>query len=104
MEVPVAAFQRINYGSEIERVAKILFLINPLNFKNQKEIEDYILFLSTRYVYDCKEKNTQPTITGTAGWYVTFIPNDYDDECDYNAEVTLMPYVVEKYLQGQGLI
>lgn len=81
----------------LEDTVKVLMQINRLGSPNAESKASYIQRIAENYAADCESKGEVPTITGTGGWYVTFIPSE-SDEFDYGVEVTLMPYVVAKHL------
>ena len=89
--------------SGIVDTVKVLFAINNNGSPNEASMENYIMSLATNYAKDCISRNEIPTITGTGGWYVTFIPCE-DEEYDYVVEVTIMAYVVARYLKLQKVI
>lgn len=91
---------RINWSdSSIKTAAAIIFEINPNQHQTVEDVESYIISLTANYVNRQIADDNQPTFTGTGGWYVTLGP-DSGEGYDYWAEVTLMPYVVKKYLEG----
>lgn len=83
--------------SGLEDTVKVLMQINRLGSPNAESKASYIQRIAANYAADCESKGEVPTITGTGGWYVTFIPSE-SDEFDYTVEVTLMAYVVAKHL------
>jgi hypothetical protein len=77
---------------------RVIFAINRNGHTSESSLESYIMSLATKYAMDCKSRGETPTMTGTGGWFVTFIPYE-DEEYDYVVEVTLMSYVIAKYLE-----
>jgi len=97
-------FVRLDWKySSAELAAKVLFKINRNGHTSEQNICNYITDCAMKYAMDCIANNEQPTITGTGGWYVTFIPTN-DPDYSHSVEVTLMPYAVEKYLESEGLM
>ena len=97
--------------SGLDKTAKVIYAINPNGHTSPESVESYIISLATKYAADCEANRKVPTITGTGGWYVTFIPasgDEFDPESgefyDYNVEVTLMSYTVERYLKETGVL
>jgi hypothetical protein len=86
-----------DYSGLVDAV-RVIFAINKNGHTSESSLESYIMSLATKYAMDCKSRGETPTMTGTGGWYVTFIPYE-DGEYDYNVEVTLMSYVIAKYLE-----
>jgi hypothetical protein len=100
----INAMARIDWQySSIDKTARVLMEVNPLQHKNVESLENYIMYLATNYAIECEKNNEVPTITGTGGWYVSFVPSE-GSEYDYNVEVTLMSYVIEQYLKSKGLM
>lgn len=91
-----------SYSGIVDTV-RVIFAVNNNGFRNEESLENYIMSLATNYVVDCTSKGEVPSMTGTGGWYVTFIPTE-EEEYDYVAEVTLMSYVIAKYLESQGVL
>jgi hypothetical protein len=89
--------------SGIDRTARVILAINPNGFRNVESVENYIMYLATDYCIRCQKEGIRPTITGTGGWYVSFVPSE-EEGYDYNVEVTLMSYVVERYLKETGVL
>lgn len=83
--------------SGLEDCVKVLMQINRLGSPNAESKASYVQRIAENYAADCESKGQVPTITGTGGWYVTFIPSE-SGEFDYSVEVTLMAYVVAKHL------
>jgi len=83
--------------SGLEDTVGVLMKINRLGSPNAESKASYIQRIAENYAADCESKGEVPTITGTGGWYVTFIPTESDD-FDYTVEVTLMAYVVANHL------
>ena len=83
--------------SGLEDTVKVLMMINRNGHRNAETMADYIRTIAYNYAVKCELYDEVPTMTGTGGWYVTFIPAE-DEEYDYNVEVTLMSYVVAKHL------
>jgi hypothetical protein len=83
--------------SGLEDTVRVLMMINRNGSPNAESKASYIRTIAYNYAVKCELEGTVPTITGTGGWYVTFIPSE-SDEFDYNVEVTLMAYVVAKHL------
>lgn len=95
-------FVRLDWKySSAELAAKIVFKINPNGHSTWQNCLNYIVDLSTRHAIDCIAKNEQPSMYGTGGWYVTFIPTD-DPDYSHSVEVTLMPYMVAEHLKMIG--
>jgi hypothetical protein len=83
--------------SGLQDTVNVLMQINRNGSPNAESKASYIRTIAYNYAVACELKGEVPTITGTGGWYVTFIPSE-SDEFDYGVEVTLMPYVVAKHL------
>lgn len=91
---------RINWAdSSIKTAAAIVFEINPNQHQTVEDVESYIISLTTSYVNRQIVNDDIVNFTGTGGWYVTLGP-DSGEGYDYWAEVTLMPYMVKRYLEG----
>jgi hypothetical protein len=91
---------RINWSdSSIKTAAAIIFEINPNRHQTVESVESYIISVTSAYVHRQIANDDTVTFTGTGGWYVTLGP-DSDEGYDYWAEVTIMPYVVKRYLEG----
>lgn len=89
---------RINWQySGLEDTVNVLMQINRLGSPNAESKAAYIRTIAYNYAVKCELYDEVPTMTGTGGWYVTFIPSE-SEEFDYNVEVTLMAYVVAKHL------
>ena len=89
--------------SGIAETAKVILAINPNGFRNTESLESYIVNLSTNYATECVANGEHPSMTGTGGWYVTFIQAE-DEEYDYVVEVTVMSYVIKRYLEETGVL
>lgn len=83
--------------SGLDDCVNVLMQINRLGSPNAESKANYIRTIAYNYAVECELKGEVPTIIGTGGWYVSFIPAE-SDEYDYNVEVTLMPYTVAKHL------
>ena len=83
--------------SGLQDTVNVLMQINRNGHRNSETMASYLRTIAYNYAVACELKGEVPTITGTRGWYVTFIPSE-SDEFDYGVEVTLMPYVVAKHL------
>jgi len=83
--------------SGLEDTVNVLMQINRNGSPNAESKASYIRTIAYNYAVKCQLEGTVPTITGTGGWYVTFIPTE-SGEFDYTVEVTLMAYVVAKHL------
>lgn len=83
--------------SGLQDCVNVLMQINRLGSPNAESKASYIQRIAADYAADCESKGDVPTITGTGGWYVTFIPSESGDY-DYTVEVTLMAYTVAKHL------
>lgn len=83
--------------SGLEDTVNVLMMINRNGHQNAETMSSYIRTLAYNYVCRCELEGDTPSMTGTGGWYVTFIPAE-SEEYDYEVEVTLMPYVVAKHL------
>ena len=83
--------------SGLQSTVNVLMQINRNGHTNAESMASYIQRIAENYAVDCVSKGMVPSITGTGGWYVTFIPSESQD-FDYSVEVTLMAYVVEKHL------
>lgn len=89
---------RINWkDSSIEDAAEVIYKINPNNHTSVESVKSYIISMTVRYVNQQIANDDLVIFNGTGGWYVTLGPNSYEGY-DYWAEVTLMPYVVKRYL------
>lgn len=73
--------------------------INPNQHQSAESVENYIISLTQSYVERQIANDDIVVFNGTGGWYVTLGPNP-GDGYDYWAEVTLMPYVVKRYLES----
>jgi hypothetical protein len=89
--------------SGLDRTSEVLMAVNPLWHPNAESIASYIQSLAFNYACECESNGEVPTMTGTGGFYVTFIPAESEDH-DYNVEVTLMAYCVHEYLKSEGKI
>ena len=89
--------------SGIADTAKVVLAINPNGFRNTESLESYIISLSTNYATECIARGEHPSMTGTGGWYVTFIQAEEAD-FDYVVEVTVMSYVIKRYLEETGVL
>ena len=85
--------------SGLEDTVNVLMMINRNGHQNAESMASYIRSIAYNYVCKCESYGDRPSMTGTGGWYVTFIEGESEDYHDYVAEVTLMPYVVAKHLQ-----
>lgn len=83
--------------SGLEDTCNVLMQINRNGHLNAESMADYIRTIAYNYACKCQCYGERPSLTGTGGWYVTFIESESEDY-DYNVEVTLMPYVVAKHL------
>lgn len=83
--------------SGLDDTVNVLMMINRNSHTNAESMASYIRTLAYNYVCRCELEGDAPSMTGTGGWYVTFIPAE-SEEYDYEVEVTLMPYVVAKHL------
>ena len=102
--MPTKSIPNIKWSySGIVDTVRVIFAVNNNGFRNEESLENYIMSLATNYAVDCISKGEVPTMTGTGGWYVTFIPAE-DEEYDYVVEVTLMPYTIARYLESQGVL
>jgi hypothetical protein len=82
----------------IENTAKVLMKINRNGHQNEETMMNYIRTIAYNYACKCELDGETPTMVGTGGWYVTFVPAE-SEEYDYEVEVTLMSYVVAKYFE-----
>ena len=83
--------------SGLEDTCNVLMQINRNGHRNVESMANYIRTIAYNYACKCQCYSERPSLTGTGGWYVTFIESESEDY-DYNVEVTLMPYVVAKHL------
>jgi hypothetical protein len=83
--------------SGLQDCVNVLMQINRNGHVNAESMASYIKTIAYDYACRCESKGDVPTITGTGGWYVTFIPSESGDY-DYTVEVTLMAYTVAKHL------
>ena len=85
---------------DLEMTANVITKINPHCNFSKEELISYIKDLAYNYAIQCTQKGIRPSITGTGGWYVTFIPCEYDPHFEYSAQVTLMSHLVSNYISN----
>ena len=66
--------------SGLEDTVNVLMQINRLGSPNAESKASYIQRIAENYAADCESNGDVPTITGTGGWYVTFIPSESDEK------------------------
>lgn len=98
MTATLSSQTRIRWDySGLDDTVNVLMQINRNGSPNAESKAAYIRTIAYNYAVKCEIEGEVPTMTGTGGWYVTFIPSE-SAEFDYEVEVTLMSYVVAKYL------
>lgn len=75
-------------------------LIDTVDFLNVVNPHGYSVDEIKWRAYDAFVDNDyKPTFVGTGGWYVTFIPKNYESEKPWIALVSVMAYTAVRYMR-----